>query len=144
MPTAQRLPSGSWRCQIVVAGKRRSVTAKTKEAAEQAAYELIILDDPVSALPEGCTFREAAEQLIIDKGQIYTPATKQLYRAIIRSLGIISGISLEDLTSEDVQRQLDQLTVNHSRKTVKNAWSFINTVCRYYRPGLHLSVQLPE
>lgn len=144
MPTAHRLPSGSWRCQIIVAGKRRSVTAKTKEDAERAAYELIMYDDPVSDLPEGCTFREAAEQLIIDKGKIYTPATKQLYKAIIRSLVIISGIRLEDLTSEDVQRQIDSLAADHSPKTVKNAGSFINTVCRHYRPELHLQVDLPQ
>ena len=39
VPEAEKLPSGSYRCRVMVNGKSKSFTADTKRDAEQAALE---------------------------------------------------------------------------------------------------------
>ena len=39
VPEAERLPSGSYRCRVMVNGQKKSFTAPTKREAEQAALE---------------------------------------------------------------------------------------------------------
>ena len=39
VPEAEKLPSGSFRCRVMVNGQKKSFTAPTKREAEQAAME---------------------------------------------------------------------------------------------------------
>ena len=39
VPEAEKLPSGSYRCRVMVNGQKKSFTAPTKREAEQAALE---------------------------------------------------------------------------------------------------------
>ena len=39
VPDAEKLPSGSWRCRVMIDGKRCSFTATTKSEAEKLAKD---------------------------------------------------------------------------------------------------------
>lgn len=142
MPTAHRLPSGSWRCQVRVAGSRRSVTAPTRKEAELAAADLLRSAVPYSSR-SALTFGEAAEHFLADKSAVFSPATLRAYRNSLSALSDISRIRLASITNLDVQRQINAMAAVRSPKTVRCRYEFISAVIHYYRPDLHLHVNLP-
>ena len=57
IPKAEKLPSGSWRVRIMVAGERISITAATKKEAEQQA----------AAIKAGAKIEHAPERMTLDE-----------------------------------------------------------------------------
>lgn len=162
MPTAKKLPSGSWRCQVYshtedVIQKDGSIkkkriyksftcddpTAKGRRKAERMAADWAENKDRISK--SDMTIKEAVERYIQAKKGVLSPSTVRGYMDIQRNyIPLIGDKKLDRTTQEDIQSWVGQLSANHSPKTVKNAHSFLSSVFSMYYPDLRLNTKLPQ
>src|SRR5699024_2589762 len=126
MPTAKKLPSGSWRCQVFShyeEVKQSDGTIKKKRI-----YKSFTSDDPSrngkkaaelaaaqwAATRKGTeecrmTFREAAEEYIRSRESVLSPGTIKGYRAIVKNdIGALENIKIPDVKQADIQKCINE------------------------------------
>lgn len=150
MVKIERLPSGSYRARVHLGGgKYKSITGKDKKAVqlEAAQYEADIEaaqakeNDP----HRGMTVGEAMEKYIALKSAVLSPSTLLNYDIIRRNrLQELCAMKVADITQEDVQRAINEDTLNHKPKSVRNAHGFLSAVLAVYREDLRLNTTLPQ
>lgn len=163
MPTAKKLPSGSWRCQVYshtestllpdgTTKKKRiykSFTCdikgpKGKRIAERMAAEWAD-EKEVSDANLDITFGEAADRYIDSRKSVLSPRTIMDYKRIRKhDLQSLMSKPLFHLTQHDVQTAIDLDAQKHSPKTVRNNHGFVSAVLKEFRPNFALSTQLPK
>ena len=163
MPTAKKLPSGSWRCLVyshteeirqpdgTIKKKRiyESFTnnipgPKGKRLAEQAAAEFAANKEQRGNKCD-ITMGEAIDKYIASRESVLSPRTIMDYKRIRRSsMQSLMNIRLNRITQEDVQIAINLEAVNHSPKTVRNSHGLISAVLRQYRPDFALHTSLPK
>jgi integrase len=144
-PRPVELPSGKWRCQVMVAGRRESVVADTPKEAHARALALraglIESTKPRSAL----TLREAIDRYIESKDSVLSPATVAGYKRIRdNALPDLMGKNLHSMTQEDIQKSINKMAKTKSPKTVRNAHGLLSAVMDAYRPQFSLKTTLPQ
>lgn len=140
VPEAERLPSGSYRCRVMVNGKSKSFTGTTKREAEQAAleYKMGMLEEETQK-PE-VTIRKAIDEYIEFKGISLSPATIRGHRIKQRCyLQSIMDIPISKLTLSAVQKAIN--AEPHSPKTIRETWALIRPALKRY--GIAYDVSLP-
>lgn len=137
MAKAKKLPSGSYRCQVYVgtdeSGKRRykSFTAATKKQAELMAAEFSISVKQEGNI-SGKTFGQAMLEYNESKRKFISPSTYAGYESIRNTaLFEMAEIPISAINSQLVQRYIDKLTNSVSPKTIKNRYSYINSVLKH-------------
>ena len=163
MPTAKKLPSGSWRCLVYshteeiknsdgsIKKKRiyESFTSnipgpKGKRIAEQAAAEFAAYKDQRSRSAD-MLLGTAMDNYIQSRESILSPRTIMDYKRIRRmSLQSLMNIRLSRITQEDIQIAINLEAVNHSPKTVRNSHGLLSAVLKQYRPDFALNTSLPK
>jgi integrase len=148
MPTAKKLPSGNWRCQVYLgrteAGKKivKSVTAPTKKEAERLAALAEFEHDRDQARPH--SLLEAANAYVESRRGVLSPSTVRGYLHIVRvALAPLHDVPVPAMTSDRVQRFISDYALTHSPKTVSNVHGFISAVLAEAAPELRLRVRLP-
>ena len=163
MPTAKKLPSGSWRCQVfshyenvmqldgTIKKKRiyKSFTcdipgAKGKRIAEQkAAAWAAEKENAVSV--ENISLKEAASRYISMRQSVLSPRSIMEYNRIKdHDLQCIMNLKVATITQEDVQRAVNIDALKKSPKSVRCSHGFIAAVIRSYRPNFQLNTTLPK
>lgn len=144
IPKAVKLPSGSWYVNVMVKGKRLSITAPTKREAENEAAAIKSGAKAMSHAPLSVT--QALDRYIDSKSAVLSPATVAGYRRIQKNLfGPIADYMLSGLTQEQVQRWVNQLVKQGKKpKTVSNAHGLLSAVLASYRPDMTLRTTLPQ
>ena len=143
MPTAYQLPSGSWRCQIQIKGKRLQFVAPTQKEAEALASAAYLRPEP-SSLVHG-TFGAAVRDYLQDKSHVLSPSTLCAYKSMAENLlSPLYEIRLSRLTAGDIQRRVNQIAASHTPKTTRNALGLITAVINYSRPDFRPTVKLPQ
>lgn len=150
MAKAKKLPSGSWRVNQYVGkdenGKRiyKSFTASTKKEAEFIAAEYV-MKARHSKVPQNITLGEAMERYIESKSNILSPSTLKTYNGIKRNgLNDIKNVLLKDLTRELIQKAINNESMNHSPKTVKNIHGLLSATLKEFYPDFVLTTKLPS
>ncbi|NDO48890.1 site-specific integrase [Lachnospiraceae bacterium MD335] len=150
MATAKKLPSGAYRCLIfdrMEDGKRKykSFTAPTKKEAEYNATQYIMTkEEKKKALPE-CTLYTAIDNYCNLKSNVLSPSTlKEYRRAQNYNYAAIKDIKISEITNGDIQQWVNDFSISHSPKTVKNAYGLIRAVLDTFAPDIHLRVTLPQ
>lgn len=148
MPTAKKLPSGSWRVLAYAgkdpSGKRKyeSFTAPTRKQAEFQAAQWQLSR---SARPENRTVGEAVAAYIEKNTPVLSPATVSKYKQLSRLyFGDIESVPLRRLTSEQAQAWVSALSRLISPKTVTCAYGLLTAVLAQSAPDLRLRVRLPR
>lgn len=144
-PTPVQLPSGSWRCQVMVAGKRISVVDDDPAVAHAKALALkaglLQKETPVSSMTVG----DAVDRYIESKDSVLSPSTVAGYKKIkTNDLEGVAGTKLPFLTQEAVQRWVNDLAKKKSPKSVRNAHGLLSAALSVYRPDLVLRTTLPQ
>lgn len=144
-PKPQELPSGKWRCQVTVGGKRVSVVEDDPTTAHAKAIALrdglIQQSAPAATLTVGA----AIDRYIKAKDSILSPSTVTGYKKIKSNhMGQISNDRLADLTQESIQRWVNSLAKDKSPKTVRNAHGLLTAVLSAFRPELAVRTTLPQ
>lgn len=144
IPKAVKLPSGSWYVNVMVKGKRLSITAPTKREAENEAAAIKSGAKAMSHAPLSVT--QALDRYIDSKSAVLSPATVAGYRRIQKNLfGPIADYTLSGLTQEQVQRWANHLVKQGKKpKTVSNAHGLLSAVIGAYRPEMVLRTTLPQ
>ena len=145
IPKAVKLPSGSWYVNVMVGGKRLSITAPTKRGAEKEAAA-IKSGAKAAQFSQSLSVTQALDRYIDSKSAVLSPATIAGYRRIQKNLlEPIAGYPLSNLTQEQVQRWVNQLTKQGKKpKTVSNAHGLLSAVIGAYRPEMVLRTTLPQ
>ena len=164
MATAKKLPSGSWRCQVLshteeytkpdgTIGKRKirksftcdDPTKRGKRICEQMAAEWAASKEQSSITAGTLKFGEALEDYISSRENILSPCTIRDYRGIQRNyIPSLMEIKIDDITQDDIQKAINLEAVKLSPKTVRNIHGLISAVLRVYRPSMALNTALPK
>ena len=148
MPKAKKLPSGNWRCQVYVGkvngkNKYESVTAPTKKEAEYLAGELAYKYKKQNN--NDLTLGEAYDKYIESKSNVLSPNTVREYkRSRKHDLQELMDIKISHLTQEAVQKAINEYTLNHSPKSVRNVHGLLSAVLSVYAPEFKLHTTLPQ
>lgn len=135
---AKKLPSGSWRAQVQINGKRYSFTRKTKKQAEAAASECVLSrlyapESRVSVL---------IDKYIADRYNVLSASTVERYKRIHkRYLPRVMSLKASELTAERLQEEINEMAITYSPKTVRAAYGLISAALGVY--GIRLNVKLP-
>lgn len=145
LPTAQKLPSGTWRCQVMVDGKRVSVVADTPGEAQARAVALKAGLIEKAKKPRSLTVGEAIDHYIESKDAVLSPATIAGYKRIRKNalLGLMD-MDISEVTQENVQRAINGMAKNKSPKSVRNAHGLLSAALSVYRPEMMLRTTLPQ
>lgn len=145
LPTPQKLPSGAYRCQVMIDGHRVSVVdddAKTAQAKAVALQAGIVEQNKA---PAKMTVSEALNRYIESKNAVLSPSTIYGYKKISKNrIKEISKIQIGELTQEKIQRWVNTLAKTKSPKTVADTHGLISAVLAEYRPSFVLRTTLPQ
>ena len=144
LPKAKKLPSGSWNVQVMVDGKRVSVTAGSeKEAVAKAAEIKAGLKE--KAVSTSMTVGAAIDLYIESKDTVLSPSTINGYKKLRKSvLQDIMELNVSSLTSERVQRAVNRMARDKSPKYVRNAYGLFTAAMAEYSPDRAFRVTLPQ
>lgn len=146
IPTARKLPSGSWYCRVRIHGRDISITRPTKKEAIAEAMAIkagIKKDDKLApGQLRAKTVSQAINDYIAARQNVLSPATIRGYRIIQRCrFQKIQNSRIFDITREGWQRIVNDEAKLCSAKTLKNAWGLISAVIRE-STGQQISVRL--
>ena len=167
MPTAKKLPSGSWRCQVFshyeeVNGPDGSIkkkriyksftsddpTKRGKKAAELAAAQYSAEKNEQKKVQSSKTFAEAITDYIALKEPVLSPSTIRAYKNISRQLEThFTGFyekKIDAIVQEDIQKVIDVLAQRRTPKTVRNYHGLITAVLGSCGANLNVHTTLPQ
>ncbi len=160
MATAKKLPSGSWRCQVFSHYEYIIVNGKTKK---KRVYESFTSNDPtkdgkkeaelmaaIFAAEKEChrydkmSVKQAIEGYIATKSNILSPSTIRSYKSLQNNAyTAIETLQTKQLNNSTIQKWLNEYSVKHSPKTVRNAYGLLSAVLEMYKPDIRLKVKMP-
>lgn len=148
MAKAKKLESGSWNVQVfshVEKGKRKyvSFTAPTKNEALLMAAEFKA--GKKRRVRYDLTVGEALDGYIKAKESVLSPSTITEYRRMRdNDFSSIRDKRIRDLTSEDIQLFISELSREKSAKTVGNIYGLLSPALAMYQPDVTYRVTLPQ
>lgn len=147
MVKVDRLPSGNYRARVHLCnGKYKTFTGKDKKdvqlrAAQFEAERTMSVDMGNAAM----TLEDAVNGYISQKQNVLSPSTVRGYRAVQRNaVPELMRMKLNEITSETVQRAINDFAKDHSPKYVRNAYGLVSATLAAYAPDLRLKVTLPQ
>ena len=145
VPTPLKLPSGMWRCQIMVDGQRISVVDEAPAVAQAKAVAMRAdLIDKKKTGPS-MTVGQVIDRYIESKDAVLSPSTLRGYQSIRKnSVGKLEPMQLDSLTQEAVQRHINALAREKTPKYVRNVHGLLSAAIAAYRPDFTLHTTLPQ
>lgn len=143
MASIDKLPSGKYRVRAYdkKSKKRRSTTVPTKADAKRIAAQWEYEYDDTRDM----TIEECVKLYIEDRSNTLSPSTIRAYLLTLENrMGDIKHYSAKSLTSEDVQRFINELSAKYSPKTVRNTYSLISAILRTFYPDKAIHVRMPQ
>lgn len=134
---ATRLPSGNYRCRVEIgrdsSGKRiwKSFTGPNRKAVEAEAAQFALH----SRTATGSTVGKALDTYIDDRSATISASTVRGYRGIARRMNArfpaIMNMSVNAVTTADLQRIVDTLSRDKSTKTIMNEVACLYSALRH-------------
>lgn len=143
MATAKKQASGNWRIKVYDNSLKKQVafTAGTKKECELLAAQYLA---DQRRPPAQLTLQEAVDKYIEMKSNVLSPSTIAGYQQIERNwLGGLKVIRLCDISNTTLQTHINQLSLNHSAKSVYNTYGLISAVFKAFSPGSQFNIKLP-
>lgn len=140
----EKLPSGSYRIRKQKNGIKYTLVFDHKPTQNEIDEELSIKYSE-KGLTAKKTMLECALGYIDSKNNILSPSTIRSYNTMVRSMSpAFANISINKIESVDVQNEINNYSINHSAKSVKNYHGFISAIIKMYRPNMSLHTTLPK
>lgn len=133
LPTPQKLPSGAWRVQIMVDGKRVSIVDENPSMAQTKAIMLKngLIEKTEEKKRAGITLRGAIDQYMELKGGVLSPSTIRGYETIKKNRFLsLMEKDISSISKSDVQAAVSDEAKKISAKTVYNAYGLIRPVLK--------------
>lgn len=156
MPTARKLPSGSWRVRVFAGtsddGKKKyksftcdDTSQAGKWKCEQMASDWVRNRKANRHSASDMTLGQAMDAYIAGRSSVLSPNTIKDYRNTRRlHLHSIIDKKIDDLDETQIQRAINEESLKHSPKTVRNLNGFLTAVLNIYRPGFRPRISLPQ
>lgn len=150
MPTAKRLPSGTWRIRVYdgkIDGRDHytSFTGKTRKEAELKAAQYICEQNAAETTQDSITVKAAVSRYIDAKTGVLSPSTIRGYRQIEKTyLDKIGEKDIYTITSEDLQRFVSRLAMKVSPKTTANIYGLVASAIALFAPNRQFRVSTPK
>ena len=144
VPSAKRLPSGKWRCQIQLEGKRYSVTGDTKREAERLAAGIKAGYAAGQTKQDSITLTDAIDAYCQAKKNVLSPSTLRGYKTIQNChYPMLMQQDIYRLSQQSVQIAVNQEAGTLAAKTVHNTFGLLHSVLNYY--GIQMEhIRLPR
>lgn len=144
IPKAKKTGSGKWRIQIMVDGKRYSITDTDPKVCKQKAKEIYAGIEHESRV--SLTVGQAIDKYIAAQTGTLSPSTISVYKRYRRNyLQIIMDCKLSDLTQELIQLAVSaDSRKGKSPKTVRNAYGLLTATIKVFRPQFKPCSKLPK
>lgn len=146
VPEAEKLPSGSYRCRVMVNGKRETFIRDTPDEAEQAALERKILAEQDAAETKKCglPLTKAIDEYISAKDAILSPATIRGYRVVQNNrFQSLMQTRLNNISFMSLQKAVNEEAKTCSPKTIRNAVGLLYAVLKFHGVDMQ-PVSLPQ
>lgn len=138
----EQLPSGSFRVKKVIKGVTYRVTFDHKPTQAEILSSLSSQIESSSDTKD--SFFVCVDAYINSKVNILSPSTIVSYKMILRHMPAWLNMPISKLTQIDIQNAVNEYSMNHSPKSVKNYHGLISAVIKMYRPNLVLRTTLPK
>jgi integrase len=144
--TIDKLPSGKYRVRMMKDKKVYHLTYDYKPTKKEAENDLYALIQEKTEKKNGkLTFEEAAEKYIDSKKNVLSPTTIRSYTVIKRNLSKwFLEFPIDKISQVELNKQVNELALNHSPKTVRNQHGFISAVLGTFRPEMQIYTTLPQ
>ena len=141
----EKLPSGSYRVRKMYKGTTYTVVFEHKPTQKEIMQAVSAEMDKAQSVKHRLTFQTAAERYIEKKTNILSPSTIKGYNSIIRSLSTtFKGALITDITSLDIQSEINVYAKSHSPKSTRNVHGFISAVLGMFCPNTIINTTLPQ
>ena len=155
MPKAKKLPSGSWRCQVYLGdekinGKRKMImeSVTVDDPTEDGRIECERLARQIEKTAKGkdrLTVKKALDLYVNSRSERVSVSALTAYKSYVNSaFSSLENVPVHMLTSEMVQKWIDEYSADHTPKTVRNAYGLLLPAVRAVIPGTQYFVKLPE
>lgn len=146
LPKAQKLPSGMYRCQVMVDGERVSVVDADIKVAQAKAVALKTgLSEKKQEKAGNITLENAIEQYILARENVLSPSTINGYKEIKRNrFKSIMKTNIDKIDEMDLQAAVNKEATSVSHKTIKNALGLTVAVISQYKPINIKRIKLPQ
>lgn len=139
----EKLPSGKYRVRKMVKGRTYTIVLSYKPSQKEA--HQMIEDKRTGRDKIKLTFDEAAQEYIDGKRNTLSPSTIRGYESLRKNLpDSIRKKPIGEITPWDVQRYINDLSAEHTPKTVRNYHGFIATILSTFCPDIVLHTNLPQ
>ena len=141
----EKLPSGSYRVRKQINGKKIQLLFDHHPSDKEILLAMNPYLDGTPLPKEILIFSNAAKQYVERKRNVMSPRTiKEYLETPDRLSKEFSAKNIYEITEVDVQLEINRLAENKSPKTVKNYYTFINTVLKAFRSDFRCNVTLPK
>jgi len=135
IPTARKLPSGSWFIQLRLDGQSISVTEQTEELCVAKAMAIKTGLIKIKRKPDEMTLTTAIDKYIEDRSNLLSPATIREYKQVQRNrFPDLMKRKIGDITARDIQQTINAERAPNeqgkalSPKTIYNAYGLMKSV----------------
>ncbi len=136
--------SNSYRVRKMYKGQMYTVSFDRKPTQKEAMQAMAQKLDKVEKY-KSMTFTAAGEEYIESKRNVLSPSTLRLYKVTINNISDkFNSMNVHDITTVDIQAEVNRLAKGHSPKTVRNYHGFISSVLGTFCPSLKISTTLPQ
>jgi len=136
MPTARKLPSGSWHCKVFAgydnAGKRiyKSFTVKDKSRNGKKKCEQIASEWSANRPdPDNPRVHDVIQNYIKIKSAVLSPSTIRGYNLYLKRM---IGGNVSELDNQRAQKWINELSANYSPKYIKNIYGLLSAALSFY------------
>ena len=129
--------SGNWQVRVMIDGVKYCTTIRGKKPTEKQAYDKIMDKIAKANKPYDMTFNNASKEYNDSRKNVISPAS---YREYSRMCDRLPKWFIEkdiyDITQVDMQKMVNEISVNHKTKTVHNYHGYCTAVITFFRPDI--------
>lgn len=141
----EKLPSGSFRMRKMYKGKMYTVVTDYKPTQKEAIQLMAEELDKVQEKHRKMTLKNACDTYIESKRNVLSPSTIRGYKCAAKTISdALLNENIHDITTSDIQEEINRLAKDHSPKTVRNYHGFISAVLGVFCPNLKIYTTLPQ
>lgn len=145
---AKKLPSGSWRVQVMAHGIKKSFTVKDPSRRGRQKCEALAAQWASTVTPldhRGITCGQAVANYIDVRRNILSASTLRTYDGILANIiQPIEDMPIYDLDIESLQRWMNSVALTHSPKSCANMRSLLTASIRMYISDFSVKLDLPQ
>lgn len=140
----EKLPSGSYRVRKMVNGVKYTILFDHKPSEREITLAIAERLQDSTARSKG-TFYDYCKRYVDSKRNILSPASVRTYDNMCERLSDeLKNKNIYDITQEDIQKEINEYSIDHAPKTTRSYHGFIASVIGMYRPQFTLNTALPR